>query len=238
MPAGSITVQASRGNVDYAIATLRFEIALVRRALMRRRIKAGFNPDQPRDEDGRWSGGGAVSAQRRRGGLGRFPNATPGEAARLTVAEAQANAAIARAQAMDPNFRSSSSLSETVEGEIAARLGEAREAEAHVRAIENYHANRPAIERLMPGGREVGERLRGAGENIRTLSSEHFRHFADFVLRDAEELSSYSNYSGRAFRLSDGSIIGLRYSRGHGETLEVLISSNGTLVKNGYKVHQ
>ena len=90
----------------------------------------------------------------------------------------------------------------------------------------------------MPGGREVGERVRGAGENIRTLSSEHFRPFVYFVLRDASELESYPRYDGRAFRLPDSSIVGLRYSRGHGETIEVLISSDRNLIPKGYKVHQ
>lgn len=239
MPVRPVSIQPPQANVAAAISALRFEIVLVRRALVLRRIKAGFNPDQPRDEQGRWSGGGtsAVSAQRRRGGLGRFPNATPGEAAGLAAAEARANAAIARAQAVDPNFRPSPSFSETIQGETTARLSEAREAEAHVRAIETYHANRPAIERLMPGGREVGEQLRGASDNIRTLSSERFKPFVDFVLRDASELESYPRYEGRAFRLPDSSIVGLRYSRDHGETLDVL-QSNHPIIENGYKVHQ
>lgn len=235
----------------YEVAALRFRLALVKQAIVARHrarvagaqrrpghFKAGFDPAQPRDDIGRWTDTGVsdFSAQSRRGGRGPRDNVTPGTAAERAAVNARVDAAIARARIFDPNWRPTPSLTETARGEIAARQAETREAEAFVRRIEEYHANRPALERVRPGGREVGER--GSNKDVRTLPPDQFRHYVDFVLRDAHQLSSFSKYPGRAYRLSDGSVVGLRVSRDHGETFEVLISSNRRLVDNGYKVHQ
>lgn len=58
-----MTARGLRGKVlrlKWLVAATRFEIAMHRHALA---LKAGFNPDQPRDEQGRWTdaGGGAIA---------------------------------------------------------------------------------------------------------------------------------------------------------------------------------
>lgn len=58
-----VTARALRGKVlrlKWLVAATRFEITMHRHALA---LKAGFNPDQPRDEQGRWTdaGGGAIA---------------------------------------------------------------------------------------------------------------------------------------------------------------------------------
>jgi hypothetical protein len=65
-----------------------------------------------------------------RRGDGRFSDATPGQQARLAASEAQARAAIRRVQQLDPAWRPTPSLTETIEGEIAANEAIAREADA------------------------------------------------------------------------------------------------------------
>jgi hypothetical protein len=81
---------------------------------------------------------GSQYAQRRRGGTtrvlvnGRQLEATPAQAARLTVVEAQARDAIRRVHALDPNWKPAPSFRDTVEGEIAAIHAEAREAQARL----------------------------------------------------------------------------------------------------------
>jgi hypothetical protein len=45
-------------DVSYEIATIRAELKF--RKFMRA-VKAAFNPDQPRDEDGRWTDSGSTS---------------------------------------------------------------------------------------------------------------------------------------------------------------------------------
>lgn len=115
---------------------------------LERAVKAGFDPNQPRvpagsgRPSGRWidGGGGAQIAQnfprsgrgsgqvRLRGG--QVVEATPAQEARLALAEAHAQAAIRRVQELDPDWRPTPSLTETVEGEIAAARAEALEAEA------------------------------------------------------------------------------------------------------------
>ena len=90
-------------------------------------------------EGGQWTADGGetttLSAQRRRGGGGGPVGGlepTPAQAARLTVAEAQAQAAIARVRQYDRNWQPTPSLYETVEGQIAARQADTREAEARL----------------------------------------------------------------------------------------------------------
>jgi len=53
-----VTARALRGKIlrlKWLVAATRFEIAMHRHALA---LKAGFNPDQPRDEHGRWTDAG------------------------------------------------------------------------------------------------------------------------------------------------------------------------------------
>jgi hypothetical protein len=117
---------------------------------LERAVKAGFDPNEPRvpagsgRTSGRWTdgggGGGSQIAQNfPRAGRGsgqvrlrrgQVVEATPAQEARLAVAQAHAQAAIRRVQELDPNWRPTPSLTETVEGEIAAARGEAQEAEA------------------------------------------------------------------------------------------------------------
>jgi len=61
--------------------------------------------------------------------------ATPAEAARLSIATTRARIGLDRVRELDPNWRPTPSLAETVEGEIRAREGEAEEAEARYREI-------------------------------------------------------------------------------------------------------
>ncbi len=85
--------------------------------------KAGFNPDQPRDDHGKWTDSGHdagkdgperdlpstdISAQRR---IGARPAGTPAQHARLDAAIANAREAIARVQQLEPNWRPESATS-------------------------------------------------------------------------------------------------------------------------------
>jgi hypothetical protein len=118
---------------------------------LERAVKSGFDPDEPRvpagsgRTSGRWTdgGGGGGSSQVAqnfpRGGRGsgqvrlrggQVVEATPAQEARLAVAQAHAGAAIRRVQELDPAWRPTPSLTETVEGEIAAAQAESLEAEA------------------------------------------------------------------------------------------------------------
>lgn len=137
-----------------AVLALKCEIAAQRVLLAGRWLvsllgKANFNPAQLRipagePDGGRWTDGGGsgiilVGARGRtsvRVRVGsRTLEATPGQATRLAAADAWARDAISRVREIDPTWRPTPSLSGTVEGEIAARQGEAREAEARLREL-------------------------------------------------------------------------------------------------------
>lgn len=111
--------------------------------------KANFNPAQLRipagqPGGGQWTdgGGGGLTLIGARGRTSvsirvgnRIMEATPGQATRLALADAWARDAAARVREVDPTWRPEPSLTGSVEGEIAAREGEAREAEARLREL-------------------------------------------------------------------------------------------------------
>lgn len=102
------------------------------------RVPAG-NPDGGQWTDG---GGGSASsdfsgASRNRGSAtvrigGRSVPVEPGQAARLAIAQANAQNAIARVRALDPNWRPSPSAYESVEGLIGAYEADAQQAETRL----------------------------------------------------------------------------------------------------------
>lgn len=120
-----------------------------------RAFKANFNPAQPRDDQGRWTTTGisdrrvlsdatpsndwkpgAQYAQNRpRGGGGGPMEPTPAQAARLAVVEAESRAAIARVRELDPNWRPTPGIYESVDGLIKDHQAQAREAKARLREL-------------------------------------------------------------------------------------------------------
>lgn len=120
---------------------------------LRYAVKANFDPNQPRvpagnPDGGQWtdagSGGASTRLAQARPGRssgqvrlrnGQLVEATPGQRARLAAAQARAAARINQVRKLDPNWRPTPSLTETVEGEILAAEAEAREAEARLQEL-------------------------------------------------------------------------------------------------------
>ncbi len=111
-----------------------------------------YRPDQPRvaagnPDGGQWTdeGGGASSYDiaQSRGGRnstsvrvgGRSFEGTPSQVMRLSNATNTANREIARVREVDPEWRPSVSAFETIEGAIAAREAELREAQSRIKEL-------------------------------------------------------------------------------------------------------
>lgn len=168
--------------MSHGLAGLRLQASLLR---LRRAVKAGFDPNQPRvpagnPDGGQWTGGGgevltdttpdsfgkpgtrlAQNTPRGRGGARiragvRTLDATPAQAVRYVTANARAQAQIARVREVDPAWRPRPSAFETAEGAIRAREAEAGEAAQRLTEL----ARRPA--------RELIDAYRGAN-NARDL---------------------------------------------------------------------
>ncbi|CCB65615.1 phage portal protein [Hyphomicrobium sp. 802] len=90
---------------------------------------------------------------------------------------------------------------------------------------------------LKPGGKELGIRRGGATSGIRTINRSDFEKLKADLLDGTTEVPARPAYTGKWFRRSDGSIVGVRTSEQHGETLEVIKSLDGSTLGNGYKVH-
>lgn len=129
------------------LAWLRLVLAFDR--FVRLSAKANFNPGQLRvpagaPGGGQWTDGGGsdlikIGARGRTSVhvrvRGRTLEATPAQTTRLAIADARASDATARVREIDPTWRPVPSISNTVEGEIATREGEARQAEARLREL-------------------------------------------------------------------------------------------------------
>lgn len=182
------------------------ELAAIRLQLLLR--KANFNPGQLRipagqTGGGQWTrdGGGDDAVhltQGRRGSIrinvdGRLLEATPGQAARFAVAEPAAREAIRRVGELDPGWRPTRSLAETIEGAIARANANAREAEARLAEVlpkgfgtyENYVAFGQSMRDGLraAGYRDVEPMIRGSavtGENFRTREPFDIRRRSDY----------------------------------------------------------
>jgi hypothetical protein len=238
-------------------AALRFQIALAKRA--RAQCKANFNPDQPRvpagnPDGGQWTYGDEasigdegtstdISAQRRRPPRA---NLTPAQQARLALAKARADAALARVRAIDPTWRPRESLTgpKNSEGIIQAKEAEAREAEAHYLELLRAGADptspglgKPSQDVLRPGGELVGRPLSRARAQVTTVPPQEFENIRSDLMIGARAIETPERYNGLWFRRDGGVVFGVRSSRDHGLTIDVIESKN-PLIRQGMKVHQ
>lgn len=205
----------------------------------------GFGLLRPRHEPRQGDGEEAQVAQSGRGGLnpatrlGRsWLGATPAQQVRLAVSHAQALTAMARAQRADPSWRPGQGISAaTVEGEIARNEALAREAEAHLAGLGRRGPEALSSRNVFaPGGRLVGERERGAGGEVRTAPWDQLRELIDQIATGARAVATPAGYGGQWYRRFDGSVVGVRFSRQHGVTIDI-VSSPGSPALTRLKVH-
>jgi hypothetical protein len=222
--------------------------------------KAGFDPDQPRapkgDPDGgQWTRDAGkegddharstdISAQRR---IGPRPIGTPAQHLRLDIANARAREAIARTQQLDPHWRPASLMSRDnptdMEAVIRAKEAERREADARFLALsraghDDSFPRRDAATTSDILRAEVGGiRMPGDDKDTRTVTPGRFEELRHELMDGARRMGPDPRYDGVIYGRPDGSEIGLRISRDHGLTLDVL-RSNDPLVPNGLRIHQ
>jgi hypothetical protein len=224
--------------------------------------KAGFNRDQPRDDHGKWTDAGgdkerpedapkpgltSQPSTMRRGGP-RMP-ATPAQQARLAVANARAREAVGRVQQLDPHWRPQSATSRDNSNDfeviIRAKEAETREAEARFMALsrvgyDDSYARRGALtsdELFVPGGERIGSRMPNSAENVRTVTPATFEELRTELMGGARRIDPDPEYNGVWYRRQDGSEFGLRISRDHGLTIDVLRSDH-PLLRDGFRIHQ
>lgn len=217
-----------------------------------------YRPDQPRvpagdPGGGQWTDGGGggrtlgprYASLRPRAGAGgtrriggRNYQVTPGQAAHLSVTEAQASALTREVRRHDPSWRPEPSLYEGVEGRILANEAEARQAAARLRELGiRTPAARPQEEALRPGGRLIGTREGRASADTRTCTPSEFRSLVESVSPGAQVVLSPPSYEGLWYRQPNGSVFGLRLSEQYGMTYDV-IRNDHPIFRPGFKVHQ
>ena len=105
---------------------------------------------------------------------------------RFEAATAAYNGAIATVRQIDPSYTPRPSAYEPgIEGEIAARLGDAQEAAARLRQLTRSPYRADTLDDLiMRGGRPLGYRFPGAGEGVTTVSSAEFDDMVGKILCD------------------------------------------------------
>jgi hypothetical protein len=90
---------------------------------------------------------------------------------------------------------------------------------------------------LIPSGEVIGQRARGAGPGIRTVSKSEFQNLKSALLDSATEIEKSGTYNGRMFERADGVRFGIRKSMRFGETIDIFDSETIGLGR-GFKVHQ
>ena len=248
-------------RLQHALARNRFEIALAKF-----RIKANFNPAQPRvparkPGGGQWTRpGGSVSsdlsAQRRRPPgaprrvtiNGRQVELNLGQELRYGQAEQRADAAIEQVRQRDPNWKPTLGQHETsAEGAIRRLEQEAREAEKRFFELmrdspgqgttQATGGARSTADILAPDGRPIGTRFRGADDRTRTVAPAEFYDAFARLRSGASPADPPETYQGLGYGRLDGTTIGLRLDERNGLTMDVL-KSDHPLIPRGFKVHR
>ena len=141
--------EAEENNRKYAEALAAERAALLRLkeelTVLRSEIRqskalppSNYDPNQPRvpagnDDGGQWTRVAGPGGGRGPSRTGRFPNATPGQQARLAVADARAQDALRRVREIDPNWRPNPGIYGTgIESEILKANDLAQAAQARV----------------------------------------------------------------------------------------------------------
>jgi len=212
---------------------------------------------QPRDDRGRFSFGKKpkpepelVSRDAAMRPRGPRPPATPAQQARLAIAHARAEEAVARVRQLDPDWPPPRSLTsadnrDDAEVMIRAKEAETREAEARFMALSRAHQDGPYTspepqslrEILAPQGYLVGYRYPGAGPDARTVTPAEFENIRTNLMVGARQVEPDARYEGVWYKREDGAIFGLRLSADQGLTLDV-VQSNHPLIRDGLRIHQ
>ena len=243
------------------IAFTRLELAALR--LYRSELKARYpsphwlyQPRIPkgRPTGGRWTGGGGgegpdpqagsrVRLAQAQGGRRLYTvpvqtsrglvEVSPAQASIYAVARMQAEAGIRAARRLDPNWRPPTSLTSTIEGEIAHQLAVLRQAEQFVLSrrrgigdnggppLEPDIPPRSLGELVAPEGRIIGIRAKGAQDRIRTISPEEMERIVLSLTYHGRPLELHDRYQGVWYEGVDRCVVGIRFSESFGLTLDV-----------------
>jgi hypothetical protein len=138
-------IETGLARLQWLAAAAKFELAMRRHDYA---LKYGYDPNQLRDERGRWAdaGGsgltrvaGGSSVGRGRGPLGtEFPGATYGQQARLAAAMSRTEAALVKIREYDPNWQpktESLRAPGSIEGAISEAQARTVEAEARLEQL-------------------------------------------------------------------------------------------------------
>jgi hypothetical protein len=159
---------------------------------------------------------------------GRDYPASPSQAMRWSIADAQANAYIREVRRHDPSWRPNPGItSDDAEGWIRVREAQVEEAAARLRELGVRPPGPVPQERaLRPGGRLIRWREGRASVDVRTCSPQDFRGLLEAVSPGAQQVLSRPSYKGLSYRQPNGSEFGLRWSERYGLTYDVITSND------------
>lgn len=255
-------VESELLRLRHALARSRFEIALAKL-----RIKANFNPAQPRvprgkPGGGQWTREGGLlstdlSAVRKKPPGALRPsrlgfhnlNPTLDQQVRYAEATTRADEALAQVRRYDPNWQPTVGVYDLTNPESHIRRldKETEEAEKHLlerlRSAPGQGSSQApgggelTEDVLAPGGRPIGLRARGANDRVRTVSSREFYDTVDRLTKGSWPTAEPADYEGLRYERVDGTLIGLRFSEQNGITIDVL-KSEGPVARQGFRVHR
>lgn len=210
--------------------------------------------------------GGPIRMAQARGGRGRAGPTLrlPGGVAELSTAQAarydsariRAEIEVARLRTVpgNENWKPPTGLYETVEGAIRHQqaIGDAALAYRYGRIGHNSGTVEPlrsgdtqpfapgTLKTLAPNGVPLGSRLGSAGPNIFTLDREAFDRALTDLLRGSRPVRTPESYIDRGYwiELADRCIVGIRWSKDNGLTMEIMRLPHTSSDNTKFKFHR
>jgi hypothetical protein len=226
---------AARAALTQELAAIKAELDTMQRDYAARRMKAAassaaparkYNPNQPRvpggsTDGGQWTSGGgelAFTVYPQRPGLGGGIGSGSG-------------VGLGSGSPFGLGGGGSGGLGGILVAGIGSVIGQilSQVVREGIRAAFGSKV-KPTGDILAPGGKAVGQNLKGTGRGIQTVNQTEFNAIKQDLFAGAKQVPGPKGYEGNVFQRPDGTQFGIRISKTSGETIDIF-KGNGIVNK-------
>ncbi len=181
--------------------------------------------------------------------LARFPAATPAQEVRWAISDAIARQEIAQTETVIPGYRPRPSVTSTIDGETSRNEADARDArEARARLQSDTltggggaaptAATKTLADVCVQNGRLIGENIKPAGPDVRSVTNEEFDQLLRDMTSGAQEVRSPPDYQGLWYRRGTGETVRVRRSKDYGLTVDIVDAQGNSALAKLRRIHE